>query len=1032
VQVTQQDPLAAERFPPLARAAPLEVRLLGELQVARGGTVVPLPASKKTRALLAYLCATGRSHLRETLCELLWDGPDDPRAALRWSLTKIRPLLDGEMVRLTADRERVGFDPQGAVVDAAAVQALLAAGLDRAPLAALETAAGWFRGPFLEGLELASCHRFTAWCVAQREELRAAHVALLQALAARLRHDPLQGLRAARALLALDPLAESSHLAVVQLLIDLGRPHEALEQYERCRRLLEAELHTRPSAELEALRIGLGAAPATPAPAPAAPRAAVGLPLVGREAECVALDQALAAARAGQGRQVLLVLGDPGVGKTRVLEELRRRAGAGALYGRAFEAELVRPYGAWIDALRSTAIDWTALPGRAELGALLPELGGGPGGDRNRLFEAVAGLLRALAARSGLVVVVLDDLQWLDEASAALLHFLARTLEGAPVLLAAAARHGEVEDNAAALRLVRGLEVDRRLRRLPLGPLAEGEVATLLAAAAPGVDAAVIHAESEGNPLFALELARSRAQGDPAATGTVGDLIAQRLGRLEERSRQVLPWAAALGRCFDPDILVRVTGLPAAELLAVLDDYERRGVVRSAGGAVYDFAHDLVRQAAYRQMSEPRRRLVHLQIARALAELPDPDGALAGELAHHAGLGGDDEQAASACVRAAERCLALFAHAEGSEVVGRGLQHAARLSRPARLRLELALLGKQVMNPLARSRRGREIAAELSRAILEASDAGLDADVALGLYARSVIEYHEGHLAAAYQSTVQAAAGRRAVQPIAAAEHVGSLAHCLLILEKDIPRAEELLREAQAAAGAVEDGEGDGLHVTFATSLLRQFTGDTDGALASFARAIALAARQGRRWEECDCITRAALLELEAGRPEAALARGAALLEVAGRMGEGSDRAGADTVLALARYALGHDEGGAGLAQALERLQRIDAKGLLAVTLTHAAEMDLAAGRPALALVRARAALAAATAVDRPCQAALARAVLARLALAEGDAVGAAALLDPLAPALARRLGLSERARRAVFAVYATLGRPHLPPRANP
>src|SRR5438270_878183 len=95
----------------------LSVRLLGELAVVADGAPRVLPASKKTRALLGYLVATRVPHTRQRLCDLLWDGPDDPRAALRWSLTKLRPVVDAAgIVRLNADRERVGFDMNGACV----------------------------------------------------------------------------------------------------------------------------------------------------------------------------------------------------------------------------------------------------------------------------------------------------------------------------------------------------------------------------------------------------------------------------------------------------------------------------------------------------------------------------------------------------------------------------------------------------------------------------------------------------------------------------------------------------------------------------------------------------------------------------------------------------------------------------------------------------------------------------------------------------------------------------------------------------
>src|SRR6185436_9248728 len=105
----------------------LRIELLGEARVLHDGEVVSLPASKKTRALLAYLVATGREHTRERLCSLLWDGPDDPRAQLRWSLWKLRDFLDSARTRrLAATRERVGFHVHGAEVDLYSVRSALA------------------------------------------------------------------------------------------------------------------------------------------------------------------------------------------------------------------------------------------------------------------------------------------------------------------------------------------------------------------------------------------------------------------------------------------------------------------------------------------------------------------------------------------------------------------------------------------------------------------------------------------------------------------------------------------------------------------------------------------------------------------------------------------------------------------------------------------------------------------------------------------------------------------------------------------
>ncbi|HSS39994.1 MAG TPA: transcriptional regulator, partial [Polyangia bacterium] len=177
---------SASRGEGASQAAAAEIRLLGELEVRRQGRALPLPASKKTRALLAYLAATGRPHLRESLCALLWDGPDDPRAELRWSLTKLRPLLDGGGGQLQADRERAGFVAGPVRVDAVAVRALVGRAAADVPLDALRAAAGQFRGEPLEGLDLPACFRYHEWYVGEREALRGLRGAILAELAARL------------------------------------------------------------------------------------------------------------------------------------------------------------------------------------------------------------------------------------------------------------------------------------------------------------------------------------------------------------------------------------------------------------------------------------------------------------------------------------------------------------------------------------------------------------------------------------------------------------------------------------------------------------------------------------------------------------------------------------------------------------------------------------------------------------------------------------------------------------------------------
>ena len=165
--------------------ADLEVFLLGDLRVVSSGNDVVLPASRKARALLAFLVATGRPHRRERLCDLLWDLPNDPRAALRWALTKLRNVVDTPgRSRIAADRERVAFVKDCVRVDTHQIYARLAEAGAGVPFADLEVMAGQLEGVFLDGLDNAGDDDFAAWLMAEREDARLARLDVLRRLAA--------------------------------------------------------------------------------------------------------------------------------------------------------------------------------------------------------------------------------------------------------------------------------------------------------------------------------------------------------------------------------------------------------------------------------------------------------------------------------------------------------------------------------------------------------------------------------------------------------------------------------------------------------------------------------------------------------------------------------------------------------------------------------------------------------------------------------------------------------------------------------
>ena len=217
----------------------LQISVVGNLAVFRGRTRLQLPSSRKTRALLGYLAVTARPHSRDRLCRLFWNVPDDPRAALRWSLTRLRPLLDEPGCRrIIADRENVRLDLSHVAVDILTVRTIARNDVDSISIDALSQAIQTLEGDLLESLDLPDCHEFQSWCVGEREEARRLRVRLLTALIARLESIPEEALPHARKLSLLEPANEAVQATLVRLLRSAGRQREAEEQFERAQRQL--------------------------------------------------------------------------------------------------------------------------------------------------------------------------------------------------------------------------------------------------------------------------------------------------------------------------------------------------------------------------------------------------------------------------------------------------------------------------------------------------------------------------------------------------------------------------------------------------------------------------------------------------------------------------------------------------------------------------------------------------------------------------------------------------------------------------
>lgn len=242
----------------------LALNFLGDLAIFRDGQPLELPPSRKTRALLAYLALTGRSFRREHLCDLLWEVPDDPRGSLRWSLSKLRRLVDDDdRERIVADRLTVRFDAADVAIDVLELADLVQHRLDTAAVEELEAAAAAWCGTPLEGLELPAFHDYSAWYMGQRERAIAQQTRLLSVLLKRLAGEPERAVQHAHTLVRIAPYDEQARAELIRLLVALGRPDDAERQYALGSRLLKEAGATPTGALHRALRDAPGQA-ATP------------------------------------------------------------------------------------------------------------------------------------------------------------------------------------------------------------------------------------------------------------------------------------------------------------------------------------------------------------------------------------------------------------------------------------------------------------------------------------------------------------------------------------------------------------------------------------------------------------------------------------------------------------------------------------------------------------------------------------------------------------------------------------------------
>jgi DNA-binding SARP family transcriptional activator len=590
----------------------------------------------------------------------------------------------------------------------------------------LSEAVALYRDDFLAGFALRDSAAFDDWQFFQAEELRRELAGALERLShghgANGEWEP--AVSYARRWVALDPLHEPAHRWLMQLYAWAGQRASALRQYRECVRILEGELGVSPLAETtrtyEAIKendpppppvFARDLTPAPPAEEPGDPATATAAataahpprePLVGRETEWESLLGAYKVA--GTAGHLVVLEGEAGIGKTRLAEEFLEYAaarGAATVAARCYPGETDLAYGPFVEGLSASIgrgdppvrLEEVPAHSLAEAARLLPELAerypGLPAtpplstpGAQSRFFEGIGQVLLAVCGGEPPGILFIDDVHWADTSSLDLLTYLVRRL-GRPGRRLCVLLTWRGEEVPAGHRLGGLLAEAQRARTatvLRLSRLERDAVEELVESVVGGSDdlGRRLYDETEGLPLFLGEYLAAIAKGTLAADeeawslpGGVRDLLQGRLGAVGETGWQLLSTAAVIGRSFDFDTLREASGRSEEETVGALEELAGQGLVeevRDAGDQTltYDFIHEKLRALVYEESSLARRRLLHRRVAEVLvrrARRRRETGTLAGLIAHHYQLAGQDVEAANYFKLAGEHARALYANA---------------------------------------------------------------------------------------------------------------------------------------------------------------------------------------------------------------------------------------------------------------------------------------------------------------------------------------------------------------------------------
>jgi DNA-binding SARP family transcriptional activator len=658
----------------------LTVRLIGGIALELDGRELELPGSRRGRALLAWLALHPGDHARGSVAARFW--PDvleqSARASLRAALTELRGALGPAAGCLAASRETVGLggDEGELWIDVRAFDALLDA------------------GQFAEAVEIGAGELLTGlddeWVLEARDQHDRRLGEAFEALAAEAERagDLAAAVRYSRSAAALDPLDEEVCRQLIARLARAGERASALAAYESLAARLRSALAVAPSsatrALVEEIRHGADAgSSAGSVPLPAVLERRYDSPFVGRAHQLERLRAAWAGVQLHAARRLVLIAGEPGVGKTRLALEFAREAGARdalVLIGRCWE-ESLGSYDPVLTALRHVeealgtgALGSLAGPTAGDLfrilaGSLDATAPDQDPGARHRLFDAVDAAISGLAAQRALLVV-LDDLHWADRPTLLLVAFLMRSRRSGPLLLLGTYRDTELGRRTPLAGALADLQRDGIVDRVAVRGLERAEsgqlIETWLGPERGQELAGEIHERTAGNAFFLEEVLRG-FDGDRHAALPEGikQAVGARLERLSDSANDLLAVAAVVGGECPAEVLARVSDLAPPVAEDALDEILRARLLSPSVGKPhqFEFPHALVREVIYDELNALRRGRLHRRVADQLIAR-DEDGHLE-EIAQHlfeAAAFDDQERAVSYLTRAGHRSVAMLAY----------------------------------------------------------------------------------------------------------------------------------------------------------------------------------------------------------------------------------------------------------------------------------------------------------------------------------------------------------------------------------